>query len=126
MARSGEILESPAAGIRLIWRRTSAETDGHAAVAEVVLEPVGFVPSLHLHPRQQQRLEVLQGALGVQIGEARSIVGPGTRLTVPPGVPHRFWNADATDAQVIVETTPALHIEALVELMFALVPKLCR
>ena len=106
--------------MRLVWRRTSAETGGHAVVAEAILEPNGYVPTLHVHPRQQQRVEVLDGSVGAQIRRARSVVGAGTRLTVPAGVPHRFWNAGAEPAQLVVELTPALRFESLVETLFAL------
>ncbi len=106
--------------MRLVWRTTSAETGGHAVVAEALLAPNGYVPALHVHPRQQQRVEVLDGSIGVQLRRARSVVGAGARLTVPPGVPHRFWNAGAEPAQLVVELTPALRLESLVETLFAL------
>ena len=89
-------------------------------VVEAFLEPNGHVPVLHVHPRQQQRVEVLDGSLGAQIGSHRSVVGEGARLTVPAGTPHRFWNAGETTAQVVVETTPALRLESLVETLYAL------
>lgn len=103
-----------------MWRKTSAATGGRAVVVEAFLEPNGHVPLLHVHPRQRQRVEVLVGSVGARIGGRRSIVGAGTRLDVPAGVPHRFWNAGEETAQLVVELTPALRFESLVETLFAL------
>ena len=44
----------------------------------------------------------------------------GTRLTIPPGARHRIWNAGDDVAHVVVEITPALRFESLVESLFAL------
>lgn len=116
----GDSLENPATGTRLVWRRTSSETGGRAVVVEVFLPPNGFVPALHVHPRQRQRVEVLGGSVGVQVARRRAVVGAGTRLTVPAGTPHRFWNAGEETAQVMTEITPALRFESLLETLFAL------
>lgn len=89
-------------------------------MAEVLLEPNGFKPPAHVHPRQQQRVEVLDGSLGIQIGRRHTVVGVGARIVVPAGTPHRLWNAGDETAQIIVELTPALRFESLVETLAAL------
>lgn len=89
-------------------------------MAEVLLEPNGFRPPAHVHPSQQQRVEVLDGSLGIQVGRRRAIVGAGTRIVVPADTPHRLWNAGDETTQIIVELTPALRFESLVETLAAL------
>ncbi len=118
--RSGDVIEDPATGTRLVFRRTAAETGGGAVVVEAFLEPNGLVPGERLHPHQGQRLEVLAGSLGASIGGSRSVAGAGTRLTVPPGTRCRFWNAGDDVVHVVAEITPALRFESLVEALCAL------
>ena len=117
--QSGDSLENAATGTRLVWRRSARETDGAAVVLEAFLAPNGYVPRRHLHPRQRQRVEVLAGSVGAHVGRRRTVVGPGVRIAVPPGVPHRLWNAGEETAHLVVETTPALGLEPLLEALFA-------
>ena len=118
--QAGDILSNPATGTRIVWRRTAAETGGLASVAEVHLAPTGRRAPLHVHPRQRQRIEVLAGSLGAQLGRRRSVVGSGARFAVPEGLPHRFWNAGEDTVQLVVEVTPSLGTEALLEALYAL------
>jgi uncharacterized RmlC-like cupin family protein len=111
--RSGDTFEDRSRGTRLIVRAAAAETNGRTVVLEVVVEPNGRRPRLHVHPRQRQRVEVLAGTAGVQEGRRRSVVGPGARLTFPPGTPHRIWNAGDEPLQLVAELTPALRLERL-------------
>jgi len=111
--RSGDMIEHVASGARIVFRTTAAETHGRATVVELVLEPNGYRPPLHAHPRQRQRVEVLAGSAGVQEGRHRAVVGAGTRLTFPPRAPHRIWNAGDEPLELLVETTPSLRLEPL-------------
>jgi mannose-6-phosphate isomerase-like protein (cupin superfamily) len=111
--RSGDTFEDRSRGTRLIVRAAPAETHGRTVVLEVVVEPNGRKPRLHVHPRQRQRVEVLAGTAGIQEGRRRSVVGPGARLTFPPGTPHRIWNAGDEPLQLVAELTPVLRLEAL-------------
>ncbi len=113
MLRTGDILEHPPSGTRLVLRATAAETHGRAVVLELVLEPNGYRQPRHLHPRQRQRVEVLAGSAGVEASGRRAVVGPGARLDVPAGTPHRVWNAGDEPLHLVVELTPALRVESL-------------
>jgi mannose-6-phosphate isomerase-like protein (cupin superfamily) len=113
MIRSGDTIEHAASGARLVFRATAAETHGRATVVELVLEPNGYRPRLHAHPRQRQRVEVLAGSAGVQDGRRHAVVGAGARLTFAPGTAHRIWNAGDDPLELVVETTPSLRLEPL-------------
>jgi mannose-6-phosphate isomerase-like protein (cupin superfamily) len=113
MMTAGDILEHPPSGARLVIRSTAEQTHGRATVVELLLEPNGYRPRLHAHPRQRQRVEILAGSAGVQEGRRHMVVGPGTRLTFAPGTPHRIWNAGDEPLQLVVETTPSLRFEPL-------------
>jgi mannose-6-phosphate isomerase-like protein (cupin superfamily) len=120
MIRPGDRLENPVTGEVLIFQKTSAETGGDLVLVETIVQPHGFVAAAHVHPDQTERFEILEGALGLRLGNQELLVGPGDVATVPPGTPHRFWNAGTTVARFRCEVRPALQFESLIETMFTL------
>jgi quercetin dioxygenase-like cupin family protein len=120
MIRNGDKLENPVTGEVLIFRRTSRETGGEAVLVETIVRAGGFVAAAHVHPYQTERFEVLDGQLGLRVGGREFVAGPGDVATVPPGTPHRFWNAGKRDARFSLEVRPALEFESLIETMFTL------
>jgi mannose-6-phosphate isomerase-like protein (cupin superfamily) len=120
MIRAGESIENPVTGERIVFRKTSRETGGEAVVIETYVQPDGFVAAAHVHPSQEERFEVLSGTVGFKIGREQREAGPGERITVPAGTPHRFWNAGDDVAHFVCEVRPALQFESLLETMFAL------
>jgi mannose-6-phosphate isomerase-like protein (cupin superfamily) len=114
------MLENPITGERLLFRKTSSDTGGEAIVLETFVKPGGFVAAAHVHPHQEERFEVLGGSVGFRLGREELVAGPGERLTVPAGTPHRFWNAGEEEARFACEVRPALQFEQLIETMFAL------
>ena len=120
MIRAGDTLENPVTSERIVFRQTSRETNGEAVVIETYVQPDGFVAAAHVHPGQEERFEVLRGAVGFKVGRKKLVVGPGQRLTVPAGAAHRFWNAGDEVAHFVCEIRPALQFESLIETMFAL------
>jgi quercetin dioxygenase-like cupin family protein len=120
MIRQGDRLENPVTGEVLIFRRTSRETGGEMVEVETILRPDGFVAAAHVHPYQTERFEVLDGRLGLRVGDHEQIAGPGDVATVEPGTPHRFWNAGQHEARFLCEIRPALDFESLIETMFTL------
>jgi quercetin dioxygenase-like cupin family protein len=120
MIRAGDTIENPVTGERLVFRKTSRETGGEAVVIETYVQPNGFVAAAHVHPSQEERFEVLRGSVGFRIGRKKLVAGPGQRVTIPAGTPHRFWNAGDDVAHFVCEVRPALQFESLLETMFAL------
>jgi len=114
------MLENPITGERLLFRKTSSDTGGEAVVLETFVKPDGFVAAAHVHPYQEERFEILDGSVGFMLGGKEFVAGPGEKLTVPTGTPHRFWNAGEEEARFVCEVRPALQFEQLIETMFAL------
>jgi mannose-6-phosphate isomerase-like protein (cupin superfamily) len=111
---------NPVTGERLVFHKTSADTNGEAVVVECIVQPDGAVAAAHLHPHQEERFEVLRGTVGFRVGRQKLVAGPGQRLTVPQGTAHKFWNAGDEEASFVCEIRPALQFEQLVETMFSL------
>ena len=120
MIRAGDSIENPVTGERIVFRQTSRETNRAAVVIETYVQPNGFVAAAHVHPSQEDRFEVLRGTVGFRVGREKLVAGPGKRLTVPAGTPHKFWNAGHEVAHLVCEIRPALQFESLLETMFAL------
>jgi quercetin dioxygenase-like cupin family protein len=120
MIRAGDSIQNPVTGERIVFRQTSGETNGEAVVIETYVQPDGFVAAPHVHPSQEERFEVLRGSVGFKLGRKKIVAGPGQRLTVPAGTPHRFWNAGDEVAHFVCEIRPALQFESLIETMFTL------
>jgi mannose-6-phosphate isomerase-like protein (cupin superfamily) len=56
---------------------------------------------------------VLAGEPTLIIDGVEQVAGPGASATVPAGVPHRFENRSAGDAELLVVTSGAGHVEFL-------------
>ena len=118
--RAGDAIENPVTGERLVFRRTSSETNGEAVLLECFVQPTGFVAAAHVHPRQEERFEVLTGRVGFKLDGQEIIAQAGDRIVVPAGTSHRFWNAGEEEAHFVCEVRPALQFEQLIETMFSL------
>jgi quercetin dioxygenase-like cupin family protein len=120
MISPGETLENPVTGELMTFHRTSEQTNGEEVFIEVTVRPNGFVPAAHYHPYQTERFEVLEGKLGLRVGDEELVATGGDVAVVTPGTVHRFWNAGEKDARFTVEVRPALQFESLIETMFTL------
>lgn len=71
----------------------------------------GDPPPRHFHPEQDERFEVVEGTVEVELnGDAREL-GPGDSIEIPRGAVHRLWNPAKGAAQAIWLTTPAGRTE---------------
>ena len=121
MATRGQTLVNPASGERITFRATAAETDGELVAIDLELPEGGRVPGgLHIHPRQEERFEVVRGVMRFRVRRERIIAEPGDVVVVPAGVRHDFANAGDETAFVRVEIRPALKMEQLFETAVAL------
>ena len=115
MAKAGDTLELPALGMRIVFRRVSADTDGELVEYDVIGRPRGFPAQRHVHPRQSERHEVVSGALRVDMEGLQRVLEPGESLVIPAGTPHRHFADGPAEAHVRVELRPALGTEELLE-----------
>jgi quercetin dioxygenase-like cupin family protein len=120
MIHAGQTIENPVTGERIVFHKTSRETNGEAVEIEVFVRPNGFVAAAHVHPFQSERFEVLAGRIGMKVGRKKIEAGRGDVVTVEPGTAHKFWNAGSEEARFRCVVRPALQFESLLETMFAL------
>jgi quercetin dioxygenase-like cupin family protein len=119
MTTSGRNIQDPLTGQHLTFLETAADTEGTSLRAEVRLEPGGFVPR-HLHIRQDERLEVLAGAVRFRSRGEDRVLGPGDTSVITRRHIHRVANAGPGEARFVLEVHPARHIEHTMRSMFAI------
>jgi quercetin dioxygenase-like cupin family protein len=120
MIRTGQTIENPVTGERLIFHETSRDTDGAHVLVETILQPGAVVAAAHVHPYQAERFEVLEGTVEMKVGRKKVTAGPGDVVEVEPGTAHRFANAGEGEARFLCKVSPALEFEQLIETMFSL------
>jgi quercetin dioxygenase-like cupin family protein len=120
MIRAGDTIENPVTGERLVFKKTSAETNGEYVLFECFVKPSGFVAAAHVHPLQEERFEVLDGSVSFRIDGQMLTASPGEVVLVAAGRKHQFWNAGDEEVRFACEVRPALQFEQLIDTMFSL------
>ena len=113
--KQGDTLDAPNLGMRIVFRRTAAETGGEVLEYDVIGRPRGFVTQGHVHPGQEERHEVIAGADGLVLGKSKRVYGAGETFAIPAGAPHRHFPAGSGEGHVRVELRPALRTELFLE-----------
>jgi quercetin dioxygenase-like cupin family protein len=80
-----------APGISNHWPVTSADNSEHAAICLTCLEPRSIGTTTHIHTLQAL-YHVTEDTLSTQIALDRYDAHAGSLVSIPAGVPHRFWN----------------------------------
>ena len=119
MAYAGRTIEDPITKQRITFLKTARDTCGELLRFEVRMAPGGLIRR-HMHPKQQERVEVVSGTLRFRIrGRERSLAS-GESLVVNPGEAHEVYNDSGADALFVVEARPALRTERGLEIIFGL------
>ena len=118
MAAKAKVLTHPTSGDSLIVLITAEESGGALFRFEYVSVAALDTPSDHLHPDQEERIEVLRGTLRCRVAEREHELRPGDSIVIPAGVPHAIWNPDGAEARAIGEYRPALETQAMLEAYF--------
>jgi hypothetical protein len=114
------VLEDPQSGDRLVFLRTAADTGGDLLEYELTFTPRGFAARNHLHPRQSERHEVLDGTLGLVVAGRGRRLEAGDVEDVPPGTQHRIFSTQDAPLRARFALRPALESEVLLETLFGL------
>jgi quercetin dioxygenase-like cupin family protein len=116
MAKAGDELVNPVTGLRTVFRKTTRETDGELLQVDWIGEPGWTTGPDHIHPRQEERFEVISGKLGLRVDGVERIHGAGEVIVAAEGSAHAAWNASSDDeVHVLVDFRPALRTERAFE-----------
>ena len=99
----GESVEFGGLGVRFMI--DGAQSGGNFALVEHPIGPRVLAAPLHRH--EDEYTYVLEGEIGVQIGEEVRVARPGDLVFKPRGVAHAFWNAGEAPARALEIISPA-------------------
>jgi quercetin dioxygenase-like cupin family protein len=119
VAYAGGIIEDPITKQRVTFLKTARDTYGELLRFEVRMASGGFIHR-HMHPVQQERVEVVSGTLRFRIRGRERSLATGETLVVNPGEAHEVHNECGEDAVFVVEVSPALKTERGLEVIFGL------
>ena len=120
MVQVGERMVNPRTGQTMILRQTAADTNGALLEIESYNEPDRLGEPEHIHPLQESSCDVLSGQLTFRIDGVERVLRAGDTVTIPAGVPHRFWNSGDQVAHHLGAFRPALRTQQFFETWFGL------
>jgi quercetin dioxygenase-like cupin family protein len=115
VAHAGEEFHGPD-GYVLRLVRTAAETDGELLEMEATYRAPGALPPEHVHPRQAERFEVLEGSIRAIVDGAEQRYAAGETFDVPAGTRHQM-TAEGP-ARMRWEVRPALRTAEFFERLY--------
>jgi mannose-6-phosphate isomerase-like protein (cupin superfamily) len=96
------------AGVTGLLKIDSADTQGRFVAAVFPeIPPRTLAAPLHRHQNEDEYTCVLEGSLGVQLGEDATTVEAGTWVRKPRGQWHTFWNATDVPCRTVEIVSPA-------------------
>ena len=78
---------------------------------ETEYAPQGIAPPKHFHPEQDERFEVLEGSLRVNVDGDERDLAAGETIEIPRKAVHQMWNPGDEPARVRWQTMPAGRTE---------------
>ena len=86
--------------VEFAYKLIGAETDGRIGLFETVV-PAGTLVKPHRHSREDEFTVVLEGSVGVRLGDEEFEAQQGAYLAKPRGIPHALWNAASEPARIL-------------------------
>jgi quercetin dioxygenase-like cupin family protein len=102
---AGERVNLLALGVRFMIGGEA--TGGSFSLVEHPLPPRALGAPLHTHRNEDEYSYVLEGRVGVQLGDEVLEAGPGDLVFKPRGQQHAFWNAGDEPARLLEIISPA-------------------
>ena len=100
----------------LLLVRTGEETDGELLEMEASYSGEAGMPPEHLHPKQAERFEVLEGRMRAIVDGEERVYEEGESFDVPPGTPHQMAAEGPT--RMRWEVKPALRTAEFFERLY--------
>jgi quercetin dioxygenase-like cupin family protein len=86
------------------------------SLVEHPIAPRSLAAPMHTHKHEDEYSYVLEGEVGVQVGDEVRVAKPGELVFKPRGVPHAFWNAGDAPARLLEIISPAPFANYFAEL----------
>jgi mannose-6-phosphate isomerase-like protein (cupin superfamily) len=103
--------------MRLLLVKTAEETDGELLEMEATYSGEAGMPLEHLHPKQAERFEVLEGSMRAVVDGQERLYEAGESFDVPAGTPHQMAAEGPT--RMRWEVRPALRTAEFFERLYS-------
>ena len=107
--------------IRAIVVQSAVNKESDLVIMIAELGPREFGPPLHLHPRQHETYDVLEGEVEFVLGDKKQVVKQGEKVEIPPNTPHTFKNIGDGWLRMRDTHQPALTFEEMMRELHGLV-----
>lgn len=97
------IIEHSVTGERIKFLDPPGVSSGEVLRFELWARPNAVGPAAHIHPKQEEYFEVLEGTLSARVGKKDMTLTEGESMTVPRGTPHAWWNSSDEELHIYVE-----------------------
>lgn len=99
-----------------VVRKITGASGGRFSVVEHPLEPGALAAPPHTHGSVDEYSYVIEGEIGVLLGDETFRAEQGSYVVKPRGIPHTFWNPGTVPARVLEIISPAGFEEYFAEL----------
>jgi quercetin dioxygenase-like cupin family protein len=103
--REGDQVHLLALGVRFMI--DGEQTGGAFSLVEHPLPSRALGSPVHTHAREDEYSFILEGSIGLQLGDQVIEAHAGDLVFKPRGIPHAFWNAGDTPARLLEMISPA-------------------
>jgi len=94
-------------GFGVVGKVSGVQTGGAFSVVEHPLEPKVLGAPPHTHANEDETSYVIEGEIGLLIGDEEFRAGAGSYVLKPRGLPHAFWNPGPEPARILEIISPA-------------------
>ena len=101
----GQFVHLLALGVRFMI--DGERTAGAFSLVEHPLPPRALGSPLHTHRSEDEYSYILEGQIGLQLGDETLFAKAGDLVFKPRGIPHAFWNAGDEPARLLEIISPA-------------------
>ncbi len=93
-------------GLGVRFMIDGAATGGRFSLVEHPLAPRSLGAPVHTHRNEDEFSYILEGRIGIQVGDDVLEATPGDLVFKPRGTPHAFWNATDEPARLLEIISP--------------------
>jgi quercetin dioxygenase-like cupin family protein len=89
------------------------KAQGESCFCFETFDPPGTFVPLHIHPKQDEFIYVLEGTLDLQLGDQKVKAVQGDLVRMPMAIPHAYYNNTEQPARAVFWVSPAGRLKEL-------------
>jgi quercetin dioxygenase-like cupin family protein len=97
----------------VLGHRYFLKAHGGSCFCFETFDPPGTFVPLHIHPKQDEFIYMLDGTLDLQLGEVKVQARPGDLVRMPMGIPHAYYNNTDAPTRALFWVSPAGKLKEL-------------